>query len=134
MPLLVTMEVPADPESLKTALEGLCALNFRLMREAVRLGGGFPPLYRSGLVYRREPKGSEDWQSALKLMRTRRGDCEDLTCYRVGELRLLGELAMADVIPTVRGTFHAVVRREDGSIEDPSRALLALEYGLAHPR
>lgn len=126
MPLFVTMEVPADPESLKAALEGLCALNFRLMTAARGLGGGFPPLYRSGIVYRRE-QGTEDWQNAMKLLRTRRGDCEDLACYRVGELRSLGELAMADVVPTVRGTFHAVVRREDGSIEDPSRVLLLNE-------
>jgi hypothetical protein len=127
MPLFVTMEVPASPDAIAAACEGLASLNFKLMRTAQLAGGGFPPLYRSGIVYRRESPRKENWQNVIQLLRTREGDCEDLAGYRVGELRMEGEPATIDIVPTSRGSYHAVVRRGDGTREDPSRILLAIE-------
>lgn len=127
MPLVVTIRVPTSIAAMEAVVEGLAALNFRAMHTAVLGGGGFPPLYESGIVYRREPPGSEEWQSAIDLMRTGEGDCEDLSAYRVGELRTLGEPATVAIIRNPSGSYHAVVRREDGSIEDPSRICIAIE-------
>lgn len=128
MSLHVTMDLPADREELEAALEGLVALNHRMMVRRGMGGRGFPRLYGSGIVYRRERPGDEDWQPADKLVRAREGDCEDLAGYRAGELRADGELgAKAKVVETRSGQFHAVVQRANGVIEDPSRILLDLE-------
>lgn len=136
MPLLVTMRVPATIGAIECAVEGLTALNYKAMHTAQLGGGGFPPLYSSGILYRREPHGTEFWQNAIDLLRSREGDCEDLAAYRAAELRSIGELASVGVIQNPSGSYHAVVRRQDGSIEDPSRILLALEsvYGKASLR
>jgi len=127
MPLVVTMRVPASIGAIECAAEGLTALNYKLMHTASVGGGGFPALYDSGIVYRREPIGSEAWQNATELLRTGEGDCEDLAGYRAAELRMQGEPAMVAIVLTRRGTYHAVVRHGDGTIEDPSKILLAIE-------
>lgn len=88
---------------------------------------GAPPLYRSGVRYREEPPGCEDWDTIPVMLRRGWGDCEDLAAWRVAELVLRGVQAR----PAIRwkprrvgGTlFHIVVRLPDGRIEDPSRRL-----------
>lgn len=128
MPLVVTMRIPASIGAIEAAAEGLAGLNYRMMHTASVGGGGFPALYDSGVVYRRE-RGTERWQPATDLLRNMQGDCEDLAAYRAAELRMEGEPATVAIVRTRRGSFHAVVRRGDGSIEDPSRILLAIERG-----
>ena len=90
-----------------------------------------PPLYESGVRYRQEqekqcwhpiPGGCEDWLSVAELYRQRVGDCEDLAAARAAELILLGERARA-IPKRTRAGWHIVVRRGDGSIEDPSARL-----------
>lgn len=120
------MRVPASIGAIESAAEGLCGLNYRLMHTARVGGGGFPVLYDSGIVYRREV-AAEDWQNAIDLLRSGRGDCEDLAAYRAAELRCDGEPATVAIKRTRRGSYHAVVRRADGTTEDPSRILLELE-------
>jgi hypothetical protein len=89
------------------------------------------PLYASGVRYKREQAktcwhpvdgGCEDWLSIAQLYEQQRGDCEDLACARAAELRLAGERARAIPMRT-RAGWHIVVRRGDGSIEDPSAKL-----------
>lgn len=129
--LHVRVNVPPIPEAIEALAEGLVQLNQFYMEHGIDNGVELPPLYESGIVYRREPKGREWWEAAvdiLGLVAARTGDCEDLAAYRVAELRTFdGEDARLKVIRTSRGTFHAVVEREDGSIEDPSRILVELE-------
>lgn len=130
MPIVVTAQVPATPDALTALCEGFCGLNFQMMRFARDHGGGFPSLYESGIIYRPEARAGtlpERWQTAVDLLRTGVGDCEDLVFYRVGELRCDGELALPEIGRTRRGTFHARVRRANGRLEDPSRILLELE-------
>ncbi len=128
MALHVTMEVPAERSAIEAAVEGLASLNYNLMRSSHVSGDGYPPLYASGIVYRREVPGREDWQSADRLLAGGEGDCEDLAAYRTAELRLAGEPARVAIVPTRGGTmYHAVVRRANGEIEDPSRILIGQE-------
>lgn len=77
--------------------------------------------------YEREPRGHEHWQGIGQIIASGKGDCEDLATYLVAWLRFHGE---RDARPYVRGrligrrrVFHVMVRRADGSVEDPSRAL-----------
>lgn len=129
--LHVTMNVPPIPEAIEAVLEGVVRLNIALMRFADERGVELPPLYSSGVRYRREPRGREWWQSApdvLAVATRRSGDCEDLAAYRAAELRYWdGELARVVILRTARGSFHAVVEREDGTLEDPSRVLVDIE-------
>lgn len=88
-------------------------------------GRPYPSLYRSGVRYRREQKGKEDWQLPSDTLKSGYGDCEDLAAgWRVPELWLAGEpnarIYLKIVSPMLR---HIQVRRADGSIEDPSKLL-----------
>jgi len=131
MALHVRIQVPALPEALEAVAEGLVCLNVVLMRHAADRGVDAPALYESGVVYRREPPGREWWQSSLDVLGVasrRSGDCEDLAAYRAAEMRLYeNNHARVRVVPTTRGSYHAVVEHEDGTIEDPSRILVDIE-------
>jgi hypothetical protein len=115
----VTVEVPAEPETLEALLEGLVRVNLRLLDRSA-----LPPLYQSGARYRRERKGSEDWKTCERVYSSRSGDCEDLAAWRVAELRHAGEVdAVAIVVPGGPRIWHVQVMRANGSVEDPSRIL-----------
>ena len=129
--LHVRIDVPPFPEALEALAEGLVGLNCVLFQHAEQSGVPIPELYESGVVYRREPVGREWWetaQDAVGIASKRSGDCEDLACYRAAELRYFqGEPAIVRIMRTQRGSFHAVVQRADGSLEDPSRIAIELE-------
>lgn len=110
--------------SLRALLECLVNLDEMHLRTHPRT----PGLYESGVVYREEPPGAEDWQDIPTTLAMECGDCEDLACWRAAELRVRrGVRAVADFTRETQadGTvlYHIVVRLPDGSIEDPSRLL-----------
>lgn len=87
-----------------------------------------PRLYASGVRYEREP--FERWRSVPVCLEELAGDCEDLSCWRAAELVLHDGDRDARPAWTKKWShrrggwlFHIVVRRGDGSIEDPSKAL-----------
>lgn len=100
------------------------------INEELRKLRRFAPLYASGVPYEVEPPGREDWNTSDVLRAVRRGiDCEDLAMDRAAELRAAGERgARADTYvsrerPDGSRVWHAIVRRADGTIEDPSAHL-----------
>lgn len=121
MRVQITLPVEATGRLVETALEGLAGL----ATEQHRMMGGLPLLYTSGVRYSREAKGSEVWKLPSEVLAGGEADCEDLAAYRVAELRSSGVDPAAKIIVIRTGprTLHAVVRRGDGGIEDPSRAL-----------
>jgi len=133
--LHVRINVPPVPEALEAVAEGLVRLNVWMFETADLSGVESPSLYESGIVYRREPRGREWWESAAdahNIANQRSGDCEDLAAYRAAELRVYDDdHAIVRVVPTKRGSFHAIVEREDGTLEDPSRVLVNLERARA---
>lgn len=114
MSLAVRMGVPGDREAMIAALKGLVALNKILI-----VRHKLPALYGSGVDYKRER--GEQWQTIAEVFVAGHGDCEDLAAARAAGLQLEGEKAKAWVVKIRPGAYHAVVRREDGSIEDPSK-------------
>lgn len=97
-----------------------------------------PSLYQSGIRYIREsdvndphvgefPTKVERWQLADILNRTKRGDCEDLCLYRVGELRAQGQPARFRItsreIAPGKKLLHVTLVHSNGHIEDPSARL-----------
>ncbi len=86
-----------------------------------------PRLYDSGVRYRPEPVGQENWQDLATTLRIGYGDCEDLAAARAAEL---AERDNVDAIPVFRwrrdgslSLYHILVRYPDGQLEDPSERL-----------
>lgn len=90
-----------------------------------------PPLYQAGVNYLAEPEGWEEWVAAPIVLRRRHGDCDDLACFRAGELRAGRHEAPNHASVTLESErnraggrdIHALVRLEDGTLEDPSEIL-----------
>lgn len=125
MPVLVKMTIPLP--ALGAAVEGLCGINAVILRVLERDGRPLPRLYDSPIRYRQP--GKLTWHTVADLYDLGWGDCKDLVAVRCAELRVYdGEPAMPLVYETRRrGRWHAVLRRADGSIEDPSRVLVTRE-------
>lgn len=136
--LAVRVRVPPNEEALEALAEGLVLLNCWYFRTAAERGVDVPNIYQSGVVYRREPRGREWWESAadaLGVATERSGDCEDLAAYRAAYARVFeGDHAVVRVVRTPRGSFHAIVEHEDGVLEDPSRELVSIERERKAPR
>lgn len=114
-------------EVLGVLLHALSAANVAYLREHPAT----PPLYQAGVRYRAEPFPREEWRGVAEVLRERHGDCEDLACWRVAELRRRG--VQAEPIFRHRqvgrlSVYHILVRLPDGSVEDPS-ALLGMNEG-----
>jgi hypothetical protein len=113
-----TVHVPPSALSYEAALEGLTRIDERQLR-----AGDFPPLYDSGVRYKREPR--DVWRHAVDVFSSGWGDCEDLSAIRAAQLRLSGEDPDAHVTVYQSGPtrYHAIVGRGDGTYEDPSKIL-----------
>jgi len=92
--------------------------------------GGYPPLYRSGVRYKQEPPGVEEFVSYDVVLQRGWGDCGHLAPARVGELRAMGIPAKCCIIWRWVDTpshpimlVHVGVEYPDGHIEDPSNLL-----------
>jgi hypothetical protein len=115
----VSLNIPATSATLSAALEGLTAVNFCLLKKSRKM----PALYSSGVRYKREAPGTEEWLTAPQVLAAGTGDCEDLSAWRAAELRLLGIPARAVVVRTGAKRYHAVVLLPNGTYEDPSKKL-----------
>ncbi len=118
-----TLTDDAKLAALAHLLEALTAVNVAWLREHTNA----PALYESGVRYEEEPPGRDDWQDIPETLSLRVGDCEDLACWRLAELRVR---SFEDARPFVkravygpRTVYHVAVRRSDSRIEDPSRVL-----------
>lgn len=109
-------------EDLQNAIDAVTLID----RHQLRMGY-VPPIYESGVVYRREQQlthpGLERVQSAEETFLIGAGDCDDLAPWRAGELQLRGIDARALVIRSPGVGYHVVVRMPSGKIEDPSARL-----------
>lgn len=113
-------------------MEGLCRVNQDQIRLQKKLGKPFPLLYspEAGIRYLRE-NGTENWQDIYTNFKLRSGDCEDLACHRVAELRENFNRQASAFVTYRRGPdggfhYHALVMAKgpDGwRLEDPSRKL-----------
>lgn len=60
---------------LQILLEGLTKINEFHLRDAAKRGQIFPPLYLSGVVYKEEAPGAEDWPDIPRIIANGWGDC-----------------------------------------------------------
>jgi hypothetical protein len=136
------IDLPAVPSERRLAeyARGLLEVVIDYNRDVLRQARGrIPKFYNSGVRFRAEP-----WQGALEqfcglpvLLRRGWGDCAQLCCWRVAELREQGVPATLRfywrLVHTAGGdlirAYHVQVRHPPsrayprGYIEDPSRLL-----------
>lgn len=126
---------PSNPDALvmraRLLVEVVAAVNVSIMR---RVRASIPPLYKSGIVYREEPPGAEEFENCLQALGLAPRvcgvegawvDCDGAVAYRLAELWLQGEPAKARILwrMVARQRKHAQIRRADGSIDDPCMVL-----------
>ncbi len=124
--------------SLVMPFKGQGDINFALalataiaVREMRNNPGRIPWLYKSGIRYRRDickapgvDGACERFLSPLQLLKERFGDCDDIAPYRAAELIVRrGEKARARAVRSPGVGWHVIVRRGDGTKEDPSKRL-----------
>ena len=130
---VLSIVMPFDgKDDIDFALQFATVIALRELRDNPRI----PLLYDSGVVWKRDtcnapgvPGACERFLSPLQVLREgKAGDCDDLGPWRAAEM-LLGLGGPRDVdaravaIPSPGIGWHVVVRRGDGSIEDPSQIL-----------
>jgi hypothetical protein len=114
-------EAHVEAPVLNAALEATTRLNESMLRS------GEIPTFEKGRKYgvrwRPEPPGGEYFDHAKLVMGRKWGDCDDLAPWHAASLRHSGEDKRAKAIVTKSGPkrWHAVVRRGDGTIDDPSK-------------
>lgn len=91
---------------------------------------GTPELYKSGCKYIREKEGEEVWPTIGEIIKEGGGDCEDLACWRVAELRSLGVNARPAWrhrrvrFPSgIEGILYHILVYTPKGFEDPSKLL-----------
>jgi|HubBroStandDraft_2_1064218.scaffolds.fasta_scaffold09641_3 hypothetical protein len=105
---------------LNAALEATTRLNEKMLAD-----GQVPPFeegLRQGVRWKPEPPGAERFDHARTVLNRKWGDCDDLAPWHAASLRDSGEDPDAEAIAYRSGPnrWHAVVRRSNGNIEDPS--------------
>lgn len=131
------------------ALKAMVEINtFHIRRAMKRFKEGtgmlVPPIYASGVRYRNDPPGQENWRDCYSVMAEGFGDCDNLVGWRVAELNAAGipseakikwqqipkplairlGLAPANMIPESGiSMVHCVVQHPNGEIEDISKNL-----------
>lgn len=118
---------------LNAALEGVTRLDEKLVRS-----GAVPTFARArkerGIRWKPEPPGGEHFDHAALVLDRGWGDCDDLAPWHAASLRATGKDPKAHAIVRKSGPrrWHCVVKRSDGSIEDPSLAAGMPKPGAQH--
>lgn len=115
-------ESQVKPAVLNSALEAVTRLNESMLAD--KQVPTFEDGLKEGIRWKPEPPGAEHFDHAGVVLGRKWGDCDDLAPWHAASLRHTGEDPEATAIVRRSGPrrWHAVVRRGDGSIDDPSRA------------
>lgn len=110
-------------EALNAALEAVTISNEGMISRG--LAPKITGLIKAGKVkWKPEPPGDEHFDLVTTVAKRGWGDCDDLAPAYAGQLRATGvdPGARAFVRKSGPERWHALVRRSDGSVEDPSKA------------
>jgi len=121
----IAVSVPEEhvsPHVVNAVLEGVTRLNEQMIRS-----GQSPTsdqLIKAGAIWKPEPPGDERFDHGGTIAARGWGDCDDWAPNHAATLRVKGidPGATAIVVPSGPATYHAIVKRSDGSLEDPSAA------------
>lgn len=126
--MIVVARVPAIGRPLVAALRELVYVHAQICAALINSGQlpALPPLYKSGVEYRPEPNrgsGVEDFADPWTCNHRGWGDCDDLVIWRLAELIASGERCPAPQVRRAGARMHVLVRRANGTVEDPSKIL-----------
>lgn len=121
----IAIAVPEEhvsPDVVNAALEAVTKLDEQLIKS-----GQSPTsqqLVTAGAKWRPEPPGDERFDHGGTIAARGWGDCDDWAPLHAATLRTSGvdPGAKAIVVPSGPSTYHAIVQRSDGSLDDPSIA------------
>lgn len=125
---------PSDTKESEEFLQDALVFLTKVDMRYLRMHPNTPLLHQSGVRYREENVGDEDWQDIPSCLRTGWADCEDLACWRAAELNVRQGIKAIPILsrrtlPNGNVVYHIRVKypNPDGSgnaiIEDPSRDL-----------
>lgn len=116
---------PWEMDLSRKALDAMLLALFRIDVDYLRANPGTPGIYQSGLDYREEPMGQEEWQDIPTALKMGIADCEDLASWRAAEI-LVREGRDAKPFfseskrPNGGVLFHIRTVDAQGRVEDPS--------------
>ena len=121
----------SDPSIVLPVLNILSSSLVKINLEFLKRNPGFPSLFETGVYYKREPVGQENWKDIPTTLEDSHGDCEDLASWLAAEYIMSNTKANAYVYlaketPRVK-TYHVVVKYLDSNGKtqyiDPSAML-----------
>lgn len=116
---------PVDVRVLNMFVRTLCAYNVLWLRRHPET----PNIYESGVRYRLQEIGIEQFRPIPLVLRAGEGDCDQLATWRAAELRERHKIkALPEVKQMGKRVFHVFVRLPNGKVEDTSARL-----GMAVP-
>ena len=106
---------------LNAALESVTRLNESMLKQDTI--PTFERGLKQGVKWQPEPPGDEHFDHAGVVYKRRWGDCDDLAPWHAASLRHSGEDSGATAVVKRTGPkmWHAVVKRSNGDIDDPSK-------------
>jgi hypothetical protein len=113
---------------LDSALEAVTRLDESMIEHGTPT---FHSALKAGRVkWRPEPPGQEHFDHAGVVLQRGHGDCDDLAPWHAASLRATGRDPEAEAFVRQSGPnrWHAIVRRGDGTIEDPSAEAGMYQY------
>jgi hypothetical protein len=115
-------EEHVEPHVLNAGLETLTRLDQQLIEKG-EVPTFHAALKKHGFRWKPEPPGDERFDHAKLVIGRGWGDCDDLAPWRAASMRATGEDPGATAVVKRSGPnrWHAIVKRSDGSYEDPSR-------------
>jgi len=125
-------EEHVQPDVINPVLEAVTRLDEHMIRS-----GQSPTaseLVQAGARWKPEPPGDEHFDNGGTIAQRGHGDCDDWAPLRAAELRATGQDpgAAAIVVPSGPNLWHALVKRSDGSVDDPSVAAGMPSKGKRH--
>ena len=117
---------PVDVTALNIFVRALCAYDVLWLRRNPRT----PNLYESGVRYKTQPAGVEQFKPIPLVIAAGSADCDQLAPWRAAELRVRrGIKALPEVRQMGPALYHVYVRLPNGQVEDVSARL-----GMAVPK
>jgi hypothetical protein len=133
--LRVNIAIP-EAHVKKPVLDGALEAVTRLNEELIRSGESptSDQLIKAGARWQPEKPGAEHFDHGALIASRGHGDCDDWAPLHAATLRVTGEDPGATAVVRKSGPkrWHAIVRRSDGTIDDPSLAAGMPGPGAVH--
>ncbi len=123
---LGTFDGPMHPDQMATLIGGWVNALVATNLVYLQMYPDTVPLYQSGVYYKEEPIGYEDFFDIPTVLKQGFADCEDLAAWRAAEYLSVGEMAYIVV------TWEAI-QHNNGDIDILFHVRVQTQYGVEDP-